>query len=926
MRKALSLLLLLTALCVGQTTNYPGALDTNATLFVTADNIQSQLSAAMLVSGTTATVQSTTGFVANMIATVCDTVTSTGKCTAFEHMLVTAVPTSTTLTVTRGFAGTSARAHASGKLISILIDSAHQTALKAAVIAIETALGPNLSNIPALALPVYLPATYNYSTANGSGITGNLSSAGANTITFATCPLGLAPNEKAISSITAFASGSVTGATNATPIVIAEAAHGRSSGDIVVISGVTGNLAANGRWAITVIGAGTYSLDTSQGSGAYSAGGTVYREPLLTLATSLAGTSSVFVTVAGVTAGGGGPSLNGVWPITYVDATHARLLGAPATGSYTGGYLSYANYQWAYISAGTGTPEAVAIGGGTCTSGGTNGTLRFTTSNTHTGAWTVASASAGIREAESVCPTTGCNILLASGALTMRAPLYLGDGDIYSGLGFGRSVDSTYQHIRLTGQGIGTASGIGEDAGTELRFVGTDGTAGAVHVRSFGVGLERLKINTCRFAGSCAVSGLYIVGSYYGHYSDLVIQSGHAMGIGIRMSQASENVFVNLEVFAQNTGGVPLYLAGDGFYGQYGSGGASANTFTRVDLWPDSTDATAAGMAIGAADNNSFYGVRFMGDPAAVNAKGILFAAQTSGTTPFFASFPQENSFFHSPVLGGISGNAGGGTCNEFLPYPLGDGEPTPTNNGICGMTTNGKWFGANKTYTWADGSSVDLWTVDTTNSRVTAGVTMATKVGADVASASTIAPTGQSFRLTGTTTVNTISLPWTGFQGTLNIIPTGLVTFGTSGNIIATMAAVPNVAITATYVNAVSKWYLAAPGPALIASTAAVAQTASITTTNLVATAVAGMYEVCLYLTVTTAGTGGTVLGTIGWTDAGGAKTLASSTAALTGSNSTQVCQRFHSTASAITYSTTVTGATGSPEYSIDAFVTRYR
>lgn len=49
------------------------------------------------------------------------------------------------------------------------------------------------------------------------------------------------------------------------------------------------------------------------------------------------------------------------------------------------------------IAAGTGTPEVVTITGGTCVAGST-GTLQFTTANTHTGAWTVTSATAGIQE------------------------------------------------------------------------------------------------------------------------------------------------------------------------------------------------------------------------------------------------------------------------------------------------------------------------------------------------------------------------------------------------------------------------------------------------------------------------------------------------------------------------------------------------
>ena len=52
-----------------------------------------------------------------------------------------------------------------------------------------------------------------------------------------------------------------------------------------------------------------------------------------------------------------------------------------------------------YISGGTGTPEAVAITGGTCTSGAGTGSVTFTPNNNHTGAWTISSATSGITEA-----------------------------------------------------------------------------------------------------------------------------------------------------------------------------------------------------------------------------------------------------------------------------------------------------------------------------------------------------------------------------------------------------------------------------------------------------------------------------------------------------------------------------------------------
>lgn len=56
--------------------------------------------------------------------------------------------------------------------------------------------------------------------------------------------------------------------------------------------------------------------------------------------------------------------------------------------------------HYLYVSGGTGTAEAVLITGGTCTSGSASGNITFTPANSHSGAWTIASATAGITEAE----------------------------------------------------------------------------------------------------------------------------------------------------------------------------------------------------------------------------------------------------------------------------------------------------------------------------------------------------------------------------------------------------------------------------------------------------------------------------------------------------------------------------------------------
>lgn len=69
----------------------------------------------------------------------------------------------------------------------------------------------------------------------------------------------------------------VSGATNATPIVVTTATdHERKTNDRVRIEGVLGNTAANGSWALTVINSTQFSLTGSAGNGAYAGGGFVY--------------------------------------------------------------------------------------------------------------------------------------------------------------------------------------------------------------------------------------------------------------------------------------------------------------------------------------------------------------------------------------------------------------------------------------------------------------------------------------------------------------------------------------------------------------------------------------------------------------------------------------------------------------------------
>ena len=66
----------------------------------------------------------------------------------------------------------------------------------------------------------------------------------------------------------------ITGASNASPIVITTAGHTWVTGQTVIIASVGGNTAANGTRVITKISATQFSLNGTTGNGAYTSGGT----------------------------------------------------------------------------------------------------------------------------------------------------------------------------------------------------------------------------------------------------------------------------------------------------------------------------------------------------------------------------------------------------------------------------------------------------------------------------------------------------------------------------------------------------------------------------------------------------------------------------------------------------------------------------
>lgn len=80
--------------------------------------------------------------------------------------------------------------------------------------------------------------------------------------------------------------------------------------------------------------------------------------------------------------------------------------------------------------------------------------------------------------------------------------------------------------------------------------------------------------------------------------------------------------------------------------------------------------------------------------------------------------------------------------------------------------------------------------------------------VGIDIASATTIAPVNSMHIVSGTTAIVNITVPFTGFQGTIILLPTGAFTWTAAGNIAVLGTAVVSRALYITYNPTTAKWY----------------------------------------------------------------------------------------------------------------------
>ena len=349
--------------------------------------------------------------------------------------------------------------------------------------------------------------------------------------------------------------------------------------------------------------------------------------------------------------------------------------------------------HYLYISGGVGAAEAVLITGGTCTSGATSGTIQFTATDNHSGAWQIGSATAGIQEAVQALPNQGGAVYLSAGIHRLKQTITVGDGT--------SSSVSTLRGVHLFGEGMGphaaeiTTTGVtqllweGPLNGTMLRFAGPIA----------GVSVHDFMLDG---AADVAGTGLEAVHAHKGRFRDITVTRINSVGVDIT-AHASGPFAIGAGLTTWE--GIDVGVVPDGIVGfRIGSNDfgttnhldIARNMFIRCEVLCNASDTTGIGFLIRFAD-----ALTFIAPVANFCTEGIRFDPPDAGSPPLSRdSFPNGLLFINAIGATPTWDPAWTGNKNVwFLPLLQeedGFGTPQPAFpdiKGVGGFGSNGGWI-----------------------------------------------------------------------------------------------------------------------------------------------------------------------------------------------------------------------------------------
>ncbi len=341
---------------------------------------------------------------------------------------------------------------------------------------------------------------------------------------------------------------------------------------------------------------------------------------------------------------------------------------------------------YVYLSGGTGAAEACLITGGTAVAGNPSGTIIFSCANTHTGGWTIATATSGIKEALNTIPADGGRVWLPAGKLNIYATIVLGAGT--------PTTKSEVNSMSLIGQGAGRGADTAfpADGATTLLWGGASGGTMMKVLGPVGDGT----VSDMMFDGQgVAAIGLDIVHSYSFLYKKLTIVGWSSIGVRAvavdysfsGMAQGCNNNFFDTVLSGAGTGG------GGSIGGQFGQGAPNVNSIfdfaSNIFVNSSFRSDAGTGMELRFADNNVFQMTSMVG-PVALHLNSPV------------AGFPGANVFYQCP-MGLITSSAGFDltSTNVNLFFPLSNTDVAQDVLTLvrfgAGFDFVGKWFGVQR-------------------------------------------------------------------------------------------------------------------------------------------------------------------------------------------------------------------------------------
>jgi hypothetical protein len=325
--------------------------------------------------------------------------------------------------------------------------------------------------------------------------------------------------------------------------------------------------------------------------------------------------------------------------------------------------------HYLYVSGGTGTAEACLITGGTGTAGSATGQIIIQCPNTHTGPWTIQTATAGIQEAIEAAKATGGGAIGIDGFLTIYAPIVLPDGIPISIHGGG--IDETT---------IFLADGANCDVITNENFSTLTGSNTAP------AGIYRATLSDFTIDGNkAAQSGNSWGLRVYGHgstFRDLVIQNGltgdlyseYAFDPSLNTTTTDlEDHFVNLHLILSGGKGLEYRGPHDSYFTNieahehsnwcmvFETDGATYNGdahLTNVDTYNCSTGSTTGAIKINgvAVSGSNVVASTAFGDGLyLLNAQSVYMAASVFAASAAGAGLVVNGG--NNNILQGIAAN-----------------------------------------------------------------------------------------------------------------------------------------------------------------------------------------------------------------------------------------------------------------------------